>query len=77
LKDPLLDKFFRKKVTLVQLGTQPVLLKPPEGEKEWTSEDFSDFTIFISKHIFEKDEWSSYVSSGVRFPNLYVDCMTI
>jgi hypothetical protein len=63
LKDEVIGKFFRKRVTVVQLGTSPVLWKDPSGETDWSSEPHTDFAIHITKKIFE-DDWSAFISTS-------------
>ena len=66
VQDPLLDRFFRKKVTMVQLGTVPVTPKTPTGETEWSVEDSTEFSIYLTKDIFSKDDWPPYVKECRR-----------
>ena len=66
VKDPLLGKFFRKKVTLVQLGMKPVVPLEPAGEDEWQVEDSTEFSAFLTKEIFDKENWADYVKGCRR-----------
>lgn len=64
LRDALLGKYFRKKVTMVQLGTNPVGFADPSGDKDWSNEAYCDFSVFISKQVFEDDNWSAYIAAS-------------
>ena len=64
LRDALLGKYFRKKVTMVQLGANPVGFADPSGDKDWSNEAYCDFSVFISKQVFEDDNWSAYIAAS-------------
>ena len=64
LKGSLQGKYFRKKVTMVQLGANPVRFADPKGDKDWDNEAFCDFSVFISKQVFEDDNWSAYIAAS-------------
>ena len=60
VKDPLLGKFFRKK------GMKPVVSLEPAGEEEWQVEDSTEFSVFLTKEIFDKEIWADYVKGCRR-----------
>ena len=63
LKDEVVGKFFRKRVTVVQLGTSPVLWKDPSGDMDWSCEPHTDFSMHITKKIFD-DDWFAFISTS-------------
>lgn len=58
------DKFFRKRVSMVQLGAKPILWKDPSGDTDWSNEAHCDFAVYISKKVFSDDTWSGFIAAS-------------
>ena len=73
VQDPVQDKYFRKRVTIVQLGVQPVKITVPKGDAEWKVEDSTEFALFLSKDISSQRMTGRPLSKILE--ERFVDCM--
>eukprot|EP00439_Symbiodinium_sp_Y106_P025616 s5838_g3.t1 len=65
LKDPLLDRWQRKEVSLIQLSTTPCLPKSLDSEVAWQVEPTVEMTAVMSKRLFTSDaEWAQLLATS-------------